>query len=64
MSPDEHEFLDFKRDISPLTADYLAIMANAAALGGESHATVLVGVAEERDSKTGVTSARIVGLER
>ena len=50
MSPDEHECLDFKQNIQPLTDEYLAIMSNAAALADERHATVLVGVAEQRDS--------------
>lgn len=62
MSPDEHDCLDFKEIVAPLTDEYMAMMANAAALRDEEHATVLVGVAEEKDSATGLTSGRIIGL--
>ena len=61
-SPDEHECLDFKANAHPLTDEYLAMMANAAALAGETHATVLVGVTEHKDVEAGTTSGRIVGL--
>jgi hypothetical protein len=61
-SPDETETLDFKENINPLTDEYLTAMANAAALRQEPYATVLVGVAEAKDAKTGTTSGRIVGV--
>ncbi len=61
-SPSEGECVDFKENSEPLTAEYMSAMANAAALAGEDHATVLVGVAEVKDPKTGATSGRIVGL--
>ncbi len=62
MSPDEHACLDFKANINPLTDEYLAMMANAAALGSEPYAIVLVGVAEERDAQSRTTSGRVVGI--
>jgi hypothetical protein len=32
LSPDEHDCLDFKETVDPLTDEYMAMMANAAAL--------------------------------
>lgn len=61
-SPGEHDYLDFKEDSSSLSAGDIAAMANAAALAGESHATMLIGVGEKEDPRTGVVSGEIVGL--
>ena len=63
LSPDENEWLEFKENSRPLNDSYLSVMANAAALADENHATIVIGVAEDKDQKTGVTTARIIGLD-
>jgi len=62
VSPDENDCLDLKAIAQPLTDHYLATMANAAALRGEGHATVLVGVGERNDPTSGITTGEIAGL--